>query len=144
MKRVSCEIERNDEFEEKVRKMTYEYESKALERQLQDMQKEKEQLLQMAKNAKKSILLKKFQNGRDIIKAMKWLENNHDQFAGRVYDPLLLYIDVETAAQNSHVIPMCDLQAFAAENANDANKLMRQFREIMKLRVNVVQVYPNR
>ena len=54
--RVSCEIEGKDEFEEKVRKMTYEYEFKALEIQLQDMQKEKEQLLQTRKNAKISIL----------------------------------------------------------------------------------------
>ena len=147
MKRVSCEIEGKDEFEEKVRKMTYEYEFKALEVQLQDMQKEKEQLLQTRKNAKISILMKKFQNGRDILKAMKWLENNQDQFAGHVYDPLLIHIDVENATQNAkyleNVIPIRDIQAFAAENANDANMLMRQFREVMNLKVIVVQVDPN-
>ena len=53
------------------------------------MQKEETQLLQMAKKAKESVLLKKFQNGPDIIKAMEWLKNNHDQFAGHVYDPLI-------------------------------------------------------
>ena len=133
MKRVSCEIEGKDEFEEKVRKMTYEYEFKALEIQLQDMQKEKEQLLQTRKNAKISILMKKFQNGRDILKAMKWLENNQDQFAGHVYDPLLIHIDVENATQNAknleNVIPIRDLQAFAAENANDANETISRSNE---------------
>ena len=33
--------------------------------------------------------------------------------------------------------------AFAAENAEDVNKLTRQFRDVMKLKVNVVQVDPN-
>ena len=127
--------------------MTCEYECKALESQLQDMQKEETQLLQMAKKAKESVLLKKFQNGPDIIKAMEWLKNNHDQFAGHVYDPLMISIDVQNAAQNAkyleYVIPTRDLQAFAAENAEDANFLMKQFRSKMKLRVNVVQVDPN-
>lgn len=36
-----------------------------------------------------------------------------------------------------------ELVAFAAENADDMNKLMKQFRDVMKLRVNVVQVTPN-
>ena len=131
MKRVNCE---KDEFEEKVKRMTCEYECKALESQLQDMQKEETQLLQMAKKAKESVLLKKFQNGPDIIKAMEWLKNNHDQFAGHVYDPLMISIDVQNAAQNAkyleYVIPTRDLQAFAAENAEDANFLMKQFSKI--------------
>ena len=50
MKRVNCE---KDEFEEKVKRMTCEYECKALESQLQDMQKEETQLLQMAKKSKR-------------------------------------------------------------------------------------------
>ena len=111
------------------------------------MQKEETQLLQMAKKAKESVLLKKFQNGPDIIKAMEWLKNNHDQFAGHVYDPLMISIDVQNAAQNAkyleYVIPTRDLQAFAAENAEDANSLMKQFRSKMNLKVNIVQVDPN-
>ena len=81
----------------------------------------------MAKKAKESVLLKKFQNGPDIIKAMEWLKNNHDQFAGHVYDPLMISIDVQNAAQNAkyleYLIPTRDLQAFAAENAEDRHLL---------------------
>ena len=42
-----------------------------------------------------------------------------------------------------NAIPARDLVAFAAENAEDVNKLTRQFRDVMKLKVNVVQVDPN-
>ena len=49
------------------------------------------------KNDPNEVLLKKFQNGPDIIKAMV----NHDQFAGHVYDPLMISIDVQNAAQNA-------------------------------------------
>ena len=141
MERVNSE---KDKFEERLREMNYE--SKSLEGQLQATQREEQRLLN-TKNAKIETLQKNFQNSQDTLKAMKWLEDNRDQFAGHVYDPLLICIDVQDAAQNAKylecVIPLRDLQAFAAENAEDTNLLMRQFRDKMKLRVNVVQVDPN-
>ena len=76
---------------------------------------------------------------------MKWLEENRDMFSGHVYDPLLMTIDIEDAVNNAkffeNTIAQRDLVAFATENAEDANKLMTNLRN-MKLRVNVVQVDP--
>merc|ERR1712062_550328 len=118
-----------DKFEERLRDLSYE--SKSLEKQLQSTQKE-EQLLLNTKNAKIETLKKYFPNGHDTLTAMKWLETNRDQFVGHVHDPIMITIDVQNATQNTkyleYVIGMRDLQAFAAENAEDANSLMKQFR----------------
>ena len=85
-------------------------------------------------------------NGQDAVKAMRWLQDNRDQFSGRVYDPIMMGIDVIDAANNAkyleNAIPARELVAFAAENKDDMNKLLSQFREVMRLRVNVVQVDP--
>ena len=141
MERVNSE---KDKFEERLRDLSYE--SKSLEKQLQSTQKE-EQLLRNTKNAKIETLKKYFPNGHDTLTAMKWLETNRDQFVGHVHDPIMITIDVQNATQNAkyleYVIGMRDLQAFAAENAEDANSLMKQFRSKMNLRVNIVQVDPN-
>ena len=132
------------DHEGKMRNM--EYEARSLQRQLETAEKE-EQLLLNTKNAKIETLAKNFQNGQDTVEAMKWLEHNRDQFVGHIYDPLLICIDVQNAAQNAkyleYVIPVRELQAFAAENTQDANALMKHFRDVMKLRVNVITVDVN-
>ena len=60
---------------------------------------------------------------------------------------LSIGIDVHDAASNAkyleNAIPARDLVAFAAENAEDMNKLTRQLRDVMKLKVNVIQINPN-
>ena len=41
------------------------------------------------------------------------------------------------------VISTKDLIAICAENAEDLNKLAKQFRDVMKLNVNLIQLDPN-
>ena len=95
-------------------------------------------LLNNVKKQKIDTLKTSLQNGRDAVTAFEWLSKNRDQFQGTVYDPLLLIMDVHEAETNAkyieNAIPQKDLVAFAAENADDANALLRQFREVMKLR----------
>jgi len=79
---------------------------------------------------------------------MEWLEKNRDKFSGRVYEPMLMLIDVQDAEANAKfleaVIHPRDLVAFAAENAEDTNALMKHLRALkgnsQNLRVNVIQV----
>ena len=70
-----------------------------------------------------------------------------DQFSGTVYDPIMMGIDLHDAPANAkyleNAIAARDLVAFAAENAEDVNQLTRQFRDVMNLRVNIIQVDPN-
>ena len=70
-----------------------------------------------------------------------------DHFSGTVYDPIMMGIDVLDGPANAkyleNAIAARDLVAFAAENAEDVNQLTRQFRDVMNLRVNIIQVDPN-
>ena len=83
----------------------------------------------------------------DAAQAVLWLQNNKDKFIGKIHNPLLMIIDVKNAHINAKylesTIKVQDLLAFAAENAQDANKLMTELRQNMKLRVNVIQVDPS-
>ena len=122
------------------------YEKKAFETEITTSRQELEQVRSVQKQ-KLDTLQAKMTNGQDAVKAMRWLQDNRDQFSGRVYDPIMMGIDVIDAANNAkyleNAIPARELVAFAAENKDDMNKLLKQFREVMKLRVNVVQVDPN-
>ena len=121
------------------------YEKKALETEINTSRQELEQVRSVQKQ-KLDTLQAKMTNGQDAVKAMRWLQDNRDQFSGRVYDPIMMGIDVIDAANNAkyleNAIPARELVAFAAENKDDMNKLLSQFREVMRLRVNVVQVDP--
>ena len=121
----------------------FNYEKKALQNEINSTSRELEQNRNVQKQ-KLETLKNYLPNGRDAVQAMAWLKDNRDQFHGKIYDPMLIGIDVKDAFNNAkyleNTIPARDLVAFAAETAEDANKLMRQFREVMKLRVNVIQV----
>lgn len=94
--------------------------------------------LNNVKRQKIDTLKNSLQNGHDAVKAVEWLSQNRDKFQGKVYDPILLLLDVHEAETNAkyieNAIGQKDLIAFAAENAEDTNALLRQFREVMKLR----------
>eukprot|EP00095_Tigriopus_kingsejongensis_P003200 maker-scaffold50_size457468-snap-gene-0.19 protein:Tk03200 transcript:maker-scaffold50_size457468-snap-gene-0.19-mRNA-1 annotation:"structural maintenance of chromosomes protein 5-like" len=91
-------------------------------------------------------ILKSLPNGPDALKAMQWLMNNRTMFQGRIYDPIVTQINVidpEDAVYLENTIPFRELVAFVAEDVEDMNQILRQFRDIMKLKVNVVHSDPN-
>ncbi len=118
------------------------YETKALQQSAQKLQEELDQM----KNVKKQKyqILATLPNGRDACKGYQWLNQNKDKFRGKVYEPLIMNVFVKNAEVNARYLETCvparDLVAFAAEDVEDCNALMKQFRENMKLRVNVVHV----
>ena len=135
---------KKNEFEAMLKQKIYE--AKSLGMKLQELDRDEAQLLN-TRRQKMETLQRSFQHhhGSDAIKAMKWLEENREMFSGQVYEPLIMTIDIQDAARNAkffeNTIAQRDLVAFAAENAEDANKLMTSLRD-MGLRVNVLQVDP--
>ena len=78
------------------------YEKRALEVEINTSNRELGQVRSI--EAKKiETLAKLLPNGQDAVKAMKWLENNKDQFCSQVYDPMLMGIDVQDAANYAKV-----------------------------------------
>ena len=136
-------IEREN-LEHKIRDQHYE--EKAIHQEVQRCHRDLDQIGNVAM-LKRDTLHEKLPNGSDAVKAMNWLQDNRDHFRGNIHEPILMGIDVQNAGENAiyleNIIPSRDLVAFAAENAEDANKLMTQLRQRMGLRVNVIQVDPN-
>ena len=76
------------------------YEKKAFETEITTSRQELEQVRSVQKQ-KLDTLQTKMNNGQDAVKAMKWLQDNRDQFSGQVYDPIMMGIDVIDAANNA-------------------------------------------
>ena len=125
------------------------YERNVIQNRLNELNREKDQLNNITKQKKDTLRngLRNW-NGEDAVIGMEWLEKNRDKFSGRVYEPMLMLIDVQDAEANAKfleaVIHPRDLVAFAAENAEDTNALMKHLRALkgnsQNLRVNVIQV----
>ncbi|TRY78509.1 hypothetical protein TCAL_08127 [Tigriopus californicus] len=90
-------------------------------------------------------VLKVLPNGQDAIQAIRWLEENRNEFQGRIHLPIVTQINVHDpndAVYLENTIAYRDLVAFVAEDVDEMNMILRQFRDIMKLKVNVVHANP--
>lgn len=90
-------------------------------------------------------VLKVLPNGQDAIKAIQWLEKNQNEFRSRIHLPIVTQINVHDpndAVYLENTIAYRDLVAFVAEDVDEMNMILRQFRDIMKLKVNVVHANP--
>ena len=84
-------------------------------------------------NQKKEILVN-LPQGRDTLKALRWLGDNEQNFRSKIYSPLMLQISVEdqnNAVYLENTIPFRDLVAFATESSEDMNSLLNEFRYII-------------
>ena len=125
-------------------------ERNAVQNRLSDLNREKDLLNNITKQKKDTLrTVLSRHNGLDAVIGMEWLEKNRDKFSGKVYEPMLMVIDVQDAEANAKfleaVIHPRDLVAFSAENAEDTNALMKHLRALkgntqQNIRVNVVQV----
>ena len=82
-------------------------------------------------------------NGEDAVIAMEWLQKNRDKFSARVYQPMLMYINVKDAENYAKffeaIIPLKDLISFSAEKPKDVNALKKHF-QAQNLKVDVIQL----
>lgn len=82
----------------------------------------------------------------DSVTGLDWLEKNRHLFRGEVFGPMLLYVNVNDS-NNAKYIENCvsnrDLIAFICEYREDTNTLLRECKEKLNLRINVVSAVQN-
>ena len=109
--------ENRNDIQNKMESADHEY--KALNNQLANHRRRMDEIKDV-NNQKYRILATKLPNGADAHKGMQWLANNRDQFHGRIYNPMLINIDMhnsEEAFVLENLIPVRDLVAFGAEGS---------------------------
>ncbi|XP_024907157.1 structural maintenance of chromosomes protein 5 isoform X3 [Pteropus alecto] len=81
------------------------------------------------------------QRYRDTYDAVLWLRNNRDKFKQRVYEPIMLTINMKDNRNAKYIenhIPSNDLRAFVFESQEDMEVFLKEVRDNKKLRVNAV------
>ncbi|KAI1904927.1 hypothetical protein AGOR_G00010720 [Albula goreensis] len=78
---------------------------------------------------------------RDTYNALQWLRHNRERFKGKVYEPMMLVINVKDARHAKYIeshLPQNDLKAFVFEKQEDMEVFMTEVRDNQRLRVNAV------
>nr|XP_058928696.1 structural maintenance of chromosomes protein 5 isoform X3 [Kogia breviceps] len=81
------------------------------------------------------------QRYRDTYDAVLWLRNNRDKFKQRVFEPIMLTINMKDNKNAKYIenhIPSNDLRAFVFESQEDMEVFLKEVRDHKKLRVNAV------
>ncbi|XP_036116810.1 structural maintenance of chromosomes protein 5 isoform X2 [Molossus molossus] len=123
----SCESEKIDKHKERE---TLEKEKKSVNDQIvqfDNLMNQKEDKLR--------------QRYRDTYDAVLWLRNNRDKFKQRVYEPIMLTINMKDNKNAKYIenhIPSNDLRAFVFESQEDMEVFLKEVRDNKKLRVNAV------
>ncbi|XP_066506411.1 structural maintenance of chromosomes protein 5 isoform X2 [Hoplias malabaricus] len=89
-------------------------------------------------NRKEEMLHRRF---RDTHTALQWLRRHKNLFEGKVYEPMMLVINVRDPKHAKYIeshVPVNDLRAFVFEKQQDMEKFMSEVRDSQKLRVNSV------
>ncbi|XP_057682947.1 structural maintenance of chromosomes protein 5 [Corythoichthys intestinalis] len=77
----------------------------------------------------------------DTFAAVQWLRQNRHLFAGNIFEPLMLVInmkDIRFAKYLESHISFNDLRAFVFQRKDDMKKFMDEVRDNMRLRVNAI------
>lgn len=106
------------------------------------MKKQEEDLL----NKKNRNLMVLEQQNPDTYKGVLWLRENLDKFKSKVHEPIMLCMDVKNTDYSKYLefhIGRADLDGFVCEDPDDMNLLLKELREVKKLRkVNAVHSNP--
>ncbi|XP_008568269.1 PREDICTED: structural maintenance of chromosomes protein 5 [Galeopterus variegatus] len=81
------------------------------------------------------------QRYRDTYDAVLWLRNNRDKFKQRVFEPIMLMINMKDNKNAKYIenhISSNDLRAFVFESSEDMEVFLKEVRDNKKLRVNAV------
>ncbi|XP_026864157.1 structural maintenance of chromosomes protein 5 [Electrophorus electricus] len=130
---------------------TIQEEKAQLDGEGQDLQRDKDEAvgelrrLQNRKRSMEDMMNRKEEKLRnrfcDTYAALQWLKNHRDLFEGKVYEPMMLVINVRDPRNAKYIeshIPVNDLRAFVFEKQQDMEKFMAEVRDKQKLRVNSV------
>ncbi|XP_076596098.1 structural maintenance of chromosomes protein 5 [Chaetodon auriga] len=127
-----------------VKKATVEGERSDLRREKNNIYAEHQMLLRKLSdmnnmmNAKEEKLQGRH---RDTHSGLQWLRQNRHLFAGNVYDPMMLVINVKDYRYAKYVenhISFHDLRAFVFQRKDDMEKFMTEVRDKMNLKVNSI------
>lgn len=102
-------------------------------RELNKLTQARNRLLNM-KSRKLSILERE---NPDTYQGVLWLRENRDKFKKPVHEPIMLCLDVKSPDYARYVethVGRADLEGFVCEDPDDVNLLLRELREIKKLR----------
>lgn len=106
------------------------------------MRKQEEDLL--SKKNRKLMVLE--QQNPDTYHGVLWLRENLDKFKSKVHEPIMLCMDVKNADYSKYlesIVGRADLDGFVCEDPDDMNLLLKELREVKKLRkVNAVHSNP--
>uniref|UniRef100_A0A4W3I3Y1 Structural maintenance of chromosomes protein 5 n=1 Tax=Callorhinchus milii TaxID=7868 RepID=A0A4W3I3Y1_CALMI len=78
---------------------------------------------------------------RDTYNAILWLRENKDKFKGRIFEPIMLELNMKDSRNAKYIenhIPMNDLRAFVCENQTDMEIFLHEVRDKQRLKVNAV------
>ncbi|XP_057576260.1 structural maintenance of chromosomes protein 5 isoform X2 [Hippopotamus amphibius kiboko] len=81
------------------------------------------------------------QRYRDTYDAVLWLRSNRNRFKQRVFEPIMLTINMKDNKNAKYIenhIPSNDLRAFVFESQEDMEVFLKEVRDNKKLRVNAV------
>ncbi|XP_031636219.1 structural maintenance of chromosomes protein 5 [Contarinia nasturtii] len=77
----------------------------------------------------------------DTYNAVQWLRNNHDMFRGKIYEPMVMEINVRSNEYSKYIencVRIPDLIAFTCEETEDMNKFIKIMRVDNNWQVNVI------
>lgn len=80
-------------------------------------------------------------NYPDAYNAIMWLRKNKNQFRGRIYEPMIIEINVQSNDHCKYIencVKVQDLIAFTCEETEDMNKFLKIMRVDNQLQVNAV------
>ncbi|KAK4884603.1 hypothetical protein RN001_000874 [Aquatica leii] len=126
--RINQSVEKRGELENSKRNKSYEL--RCLESELANLENVKQHRLEWLRRVDK-----------DAFTAVQWLRNNPDAFKGKVFEPMLLELNVLNSKHAIYVentIPIRDRVAFTCVEKEDMNKLILILRDQKHLNVNVV------
>ncbi|KAL5289103.1 SMC5 family protein [Megaselia abdita] len=81
----------------------------------------------------------------DVYKAVNWLRDNQDRFEGKVYNPLILELnipDIKNAVYVENTVSNRDLYGFICESRNDMNLMVRLLVEEQNLKISCLNSPP--
>uniref|UniRef100_A0A4W3I168 Structural maintenance of chromosomes protein 5 n=1 Tax=Callorhinchus milii TaxID=7868 RepID=A0A4W3I168_CALMI len=115
-----------------------------LRRDKENLEREKKRITNHLKrledmmNIKETRLRDRF---RDTYNAILWLRENKDKFKGRIFEPIMLELNMKDSRNAKYIenhIPMNDLRAFVCENQTDMEIFLHEVRDKQRLKVNAV------
>ncbi|XP_067666413.1 structural maintenance of chromosomes protein 5-like [Haliotis asinina] len=110
-----------------------------IRREIQGNQQELNQIQDISRRRLETLR----QRHRHTYDAVMWLRENKNLFCKKIYEPMILCLNMKNAGDARYVenhISFNDLRAFVCEDPNDLDLFMSTMRDEQRLKVNVVKM----